>query len=121
MRLEGKHTSEKLAAEFDRMVQLYDIKHEIVRLVIDNASNNLAPFDNIILPGFAKYFDEIQVDEDERQTDSESELNEESNDNFVDQEKQLQIQEVDDTVYQTSIDGTHAEEYLRLPCFIHCS
>ena len=119
-RLEGKHTSEKLAAEFDRIVQLYDIKHKIVRLVTDNASNNLAAFDNIILPGFEEYFDEVQVDEDERQTDSESESNEESNDDFVDQEKQLQIQEIDDTVYQTSIDDTHTEEYLRLPCFIHC-
>ncbi|CAF5151388.1 unnamed protein product, partial [Rotaria magnacalcarata] len=55
-RLEGKHTSDKLAAEFDRIIQLYSLKDKIVRLITDNASNNLAAFDNIILPGFDDYF-----------------------------------------------------------------
>ncbi|CAM4982833.1 unnamed protein product, partial [Rotaria socialis] len=119
-RLEGKHTSEKLATEFDRIIQLYDIKDKIVRLITDNASNNLAAFDNIILPGFEDYFDELQQDEEEKEVDSESESNDELNDDLVDKEKQFQIQDVDDTVYQTSIDDTHADEYLRLPCFIHC-
>ncbi|CAF5134561.1 unnamed protein product, partial [Rotaria socialis] len=80
---------------------------KIVRLITDNASNNLAAFDNIILPGFEDYFDELQQDEEEKDVDSESESNDELNDDLVDKEKQFQIQDVDDTVYQTSIDDTH--------------
>ncbi|CAF4972325.1 unnamed protein product, partial [Rotaria magnacalcarata] len=80
----GKHTSEKLATEFDRIIQLYDIKDKIVRLITDNASNNLAAFGNIILPGFEDYFDELQQDEEEKEVDSESESNDELNDDLVD-------------------------------------
>lgn len=120
-KIDGKNTSEKLATEFDRIIQLYDLKEKIVRLITDNASNNLAAFDKIILPGFEDYFDELQDDEDERESDLESDSNEEVNDEFVEKQKQkeLQIQEVD-TIYQTSIDDIQTQEYLRLPCFVDC-
>ncbi|CAF1335352.1 unnamed protein product [Adineta ricciae] len=51
-RLQGQHTTDKLSTEFDRVVQLYNLNNNIVRLITDNASNNLAAFDNIVLPGF---------------------------------------------------------------------
>ncbi|CAF4553202.1 unnamed protein product [Rotaria sp. Silwood2] len=100
-RLEGKHTSDKLAAEFDRIIQLYKLKDKIVRLITDNASNNLAAFDNIILPGFDDYFDGIIDDS------SESESESESND-----------KETDD--YTPAVDSATEEEFVRLPCFCHC-
>lgn len=61
--LHGKHSGKKIAAEFDRIIQTYDLKDKIVRLVTDNASNNLAAFDDIILPGFEDYFDELENDQ----------------------------------------------------------
>ncbi|CAM4985822.1 unnamed protein product [Rotaria socialis] len=76
-------------------------RHKIVRLITDNASNNLAAFDNIILPGFDDYFDGIIDDS------SESESKSKSND-----------KETDD--YAPAIDSATEEEFLRLPCFCHC-
>jgi uncharacterized protein YaaR (DUF327 family) len=114
-RLEGKHTGDKLSAGFDRVIQLYNLNDKIVRLITDNASNNLAAFDDIVLPGFEDYFNEIIDDE------SESESNDESLDNYApDEEKQLQTHEVDDSIYRTTLNPTAEEEFLRLPCFGHC-
>ncbi|CAF2153412.1 unnamed protein product [Rotaria magnacalcarata] len=120
-RLEGKHTSDKLAAEFDRIIQLYSLKDKIVRLITDNASNNLAAFDNIILPGFDDYFDGIIDDSSE--SESESKSNDKETDDYapaVGEEKQLQTHEADDSIYQTTLDSATEEEFLRLPCFCHC-
>jgi hypothetical protein len=114
-RLEGQHTGDKLAAEFDRVIQLYDLNDKVVRLITDNVSNNRAAFDDIVLPGFEDYFNEILNNE------AESESNDESLDNYtLDEEKQLQTHEVDDTVYQTTLNSTTEEEFLRLRCFGHC-
>ncbi|CAF5128035.1 unnamed protein product, partial [Rotaria sp. Silwood1] len=64
-------TSEKFSAEFDRIIQLYNLNGKIVRLITDNASNNLAAFDDIVLPGFEDYFDEI-IDDESESNDEES-------------------------------------------------
>jgi hypothetical protein len=114
-RLERHHTADKLSAEFDRVIQLYELDNKIVRLITDNAGNNLAAFDNIVLPGFEEYFDEVLDSE------SESESNDEPPDNHAfDQGKEFQIQEVNDSIYQTTLNPTTEDEFLRLPCFCHC-
>jgi hypothetical protein len=113
--LEGHHTGDKLAAEFDRVIQLYNLNDKIVRLITDNASNNLAAFDNIILPGFEDYFNETLDDESE--SDSNDEL---IDDDIHIEDKQLQVHEVDDSVYEATLNPTFEEEFLRLPCFAHC-
>ncbi|CAF4766171.1 unnamed protein product [Rotaria magnacalcarata] len=113
--LEGKHTSEKLSAEFDRIIQLYNLNGKVVRLITDNASNNLAAFNNIILPGFEDYFNEITEDDE-----SGSESNdEESDDCGSNGNKRLEANEVDDSVYQTTLNAPAEEEFMRLPCFSH--
>ncbi|CAM4797086.1 unnamed protein product, partial [Rotaria magnacalcarata] len=92
---------------------------KIVRLITDNASNNLAAFDNIILPGFDDYFDGIIDDSSE----SESKSNDKETDDYapaVGEEKQLQTHEAGDSIYQTTLDSATEEEFLRLPCFCHC-
>jgi hypothetical protein len=119
--LEGHHTGDKLSAEFDRVIQLYNLNDKIVRLITDNASNNLAAFDDIILPGFEHYFNEIVDDEYESESESESDSNDEFIDDYVCvEDKQLHVHEVDDTVYQTTLNPISEEEFLRLPCFAHC-
>ncbi|CAF2212088.1 unnamed protein product [Rotaria magnacalcarata] len=110
-----KHTSEKLSAEFDRIIQLYNLNGKVVRLITDNASNNLAAFNNIILPGFEDYFNEITEDDE-----SGSESNdEESDDCGSNGNKRLEANEVDDSVYQTTLNAPAEEEFMRLPCFSH--
>ena len=117
-RLEGKHTSDKLAEEFDRIIQLYNLKDKVVRLITDNASNNLAAFDNVVLPGFDDYFEEITDDL------SDSESSDKENDDYThvpSEEKQLQMHQTDDSIYHnTLIHSGTGEEHLRLPCFGHC-
>jgi hypothetical protein len=125
--LHGKHSGEKIAAEFDRIIQIYDLKDKIVRLVTDNASNNLAAFDDIILPGFEDYFDELENDQsDAEPTDrdkkkEEEEEEEDDDDEVIPDEKQfLHVLEIDDTVYETTLNAAGDDEYLRIPCFSHC-
>ena len=121
-RLYGKHSGGKLAAEFDRVIQLYDLNDKIVRLVTDNASNNLAAFDNIILPGFEDYFDGLEDKEsDGEEGDGEpSDRENEEDEGDTDGKKHLQTSEIDDSVYQTTLNVAGDDEYLRLPCFAHC-
>lgn len=110
--LEGRHTGDRLAAEFDRVIQLFNLNDKVVRLITDNASNNLAAFDDIILPGFEDYFDDM--------IDDQSGSDEEDDDYTSGDNKQLQTHEVDDTVYKSTLNPTAEEEFLRLPCFSHC-
>lgn len=108
-RLHGKHSGEALAAEFDRVVQLYNLDDKIVRLITDNASINLAAFDDIILPVFEDYFEEFE--DDVSAVEGEGEEDNEENDEGtaeVDGSKHLHTGEVDE------------DEFLRLPCFCHC-
>ncbi|CAM4873448.1 unnamed protein product [Rotaria socialis] len=112
---EAKHVSLTLDIWCDR--------HKIVRLITDNASNNLAAFDNIILPGFDDYFDGIIDDSSESESESKSKSNDKETDDYapaVSEEKQLQTHEADDSIYQTTLDSATEEEFLRLPCFCHC-
>ena len=82
---------------------------KLVRLTTDNASNNLAAFDDIVLPGFEEYFEEFHDNE------SVVEGSEDGDNN-----KHLQRSEVDDSVYQITLNALSEDEFLRLPCFSHC-
>ena len=115
-RLHGNHSGEKLAAEFDRVINLYNLNDKIVRLVTDNASNNLAAFDNIVLPGFEEYFDELEY------TESDDEHSDKDDEDADDGKKHLHLQtnEIDDGVYQITLNAVDQDEFLRLPCFSHC-
>ncbi|CAF3145510.1 unnamed protein product [Rotaria socialis] len=112
--LEGNHAGDKLAAEFDRVIQLYNLNNKIVRLITGNTNNNLAAFDNIVLPGFEDDFDVTTGDQSE--SDSNDEL---SDENAGGNAQQLHACEVDDSVYQATLKPTTEEEFLRLPCFCH--
>ncbi|CAF1478343.1 unnamed protein product, partial [Rotaria sordida] len=114
-RLKGKHSGDKLAAEFDRVIQMYNLKDKLVRIVTDNASNNQAAFDNLVLPGFEEYFNDIDDDQSERETSDED-----SDNNELYENSQLQAEEVDDDIYGTTLNTPAEQEFLRLPCFSHC-
>ncbi|CAF1586300.1 unnamed protein product, partial [Didymodactylos carnosus] len=48
----GRHTAVNILNEFDKVIKHYNIGKKIVRIVTDNASNNLAAFNSYDLPGF---------------------------------------------------------------------
>ena len=90
--------------EFDRVSTAFSIGNKIVRLITDNAANNLSAFSNLIIPGFETYF--VFEDEEEETDDDSHEIN-------------LSITEEhcsNDEDVQNDFDKG---ELLRLPCFIH--
>ena len=98
-RLEGHHTADKLSAEFDRVIQVFDLNNKVVRLITDNASNNLAAVDNLVLRGFEEYLD----------------------DDSFGQTNELRTQEVNDSIYHSTLNPPSEDEFLRLPCFLSLS
>ncbi|CAF1632715.1 unnamed protein product, partial [Didymodactylos carnosus] len=55
-RSKGGHIAINILSEFHKVVKFYELENKLVRIVTDNASNNMAAFDNLILPGFDDYF-----------------------------------------------------------------
>ncbi|CAF1559875.1 unnamed protein product [Rotaria magnacalcarata] len=112
-RLTGKYSGEKLAAEFDRVTQLYNLKDKLVRIITDNANNNQAAFNHLVLPGFDEYFDDSIDDQSELETNDDDTNNDECDKN------RLEIEEVNDDIYGSTLNAPTDQEFLRLPCFIH--
>ena len=69
--LEGKHTADKLVAEIDRAIQLFGLSDKVVRLITDNASCNRSAFDDLVLPGFEEYLEDIIYDQSETESTDE--------------------------------------------------
>jgi hypothetical protein len=60
----GHHTDDNLRRHLDDTTAAFNIADKVVRIVTDNASNNLKAFDLLIMPRFEAYF-EPEDDEDE--------------------------------------------------------
>ncbi len=75
----------------------FNIEDKVVRIVTDNASNNLKAFDELIIPRFEVYF-EPEDDEDEHDDESDE----------AESEEKCEEYHVNDQ-----------DERLRLPCFSH--
>lgn len=69
----------------------------MVRIVTDNASNNLKAFEALVIPGFEVYF-EPEDDDDEHDDDDDAALSEANSE---------------------QADAGDQEERLRIPCFSH--
>lgn len=106
--LSGSHTGDNLLKEYEEITAQYGIEEKVVRLITDNASNNIKAFASLVLPGFEPYFEESpdDVDADNEQYEDEEETEE---------EKERSLHDLDDR-YDFPF-GT--DELLRLPCFTH--
>ena len=62
--LKDRHTAEALLSEFERVIDYYHIEKKLVRLITDNAANNIKAFDEILLPGFDVYFKNDNLNND---------------------------------------------------------
>lgn len=91
--------------EYDRITTTFSITKKVIRLITDNASNNLSAFGGLVIPGFESYF----INEDDAE-ENDDELN----------ETNLSLSEgrcPDDGEIHDEFEKR--EELLRLPCFIH--
>jgi len=88
-----------LRRQLEDTIANFNIEDKVVRIVTDNASNNLKAFDELIIPGFEVYF-EPEDDEDEHYN--------ESDEDEAESEEKCEEYHVNDQ-----------DERLRLPCFSH--
>ncbi|CAF1658082.1 unnamed protein product [Adineta ricciae] len=87
----------------------------------DNARNNLTAFVSIILPGFEDYFDELENEEtDAEQANRDGGTEEGDNEAVLDQKESLRTLEINDSIYESILNLSSDDEYLRIPCFSHC-
>ena len=113
--LKGHHTADVLLAEFEKVINYYHIEKKLVRLITDNASNNLKAFNHILLPGFESYFENDVYDNEEYDlTQHENDDCEEISDDNSDD--QFQLVPLDEEIIQCVSENL---ELLRLPCFAH--
>ncbi|CAF0941124.1 unnamed protein product [Rotaria sordida] len=112
--LKGRHTADVLLAEFEKVINYYRIEKKLVRLITDNAANNIKAFDNILLPGFETYFEnDDRNNDDESLQDNDDDCEEISDDDSNDH---FELVPLADDIVQCLSENL---ELLRLPCFAH--
>ncbi len=100
--LQGSHTANLLLQNYENVISSFGIGTKSVRLVTDNASNNIKAFQHLITPGFENYFED-EDDLDEASVPC-------ANDNYA---------KIFD-IAKTSFDNITANnEFFRIPCFTH--
>lgn len=92
----GQHTGDNLRRHLEDTTAAFNIADKVVRIVTDNASNNLKAFDLLVIPGFEVYF-EPEDDEDDEEDEESEECEEQDGETIT----------------------NDAEERVRIPCFSH--
>ena len=105
----GSHSSDKLLNEYEAIIAQYDIQDKVVRLVTDNASNNVKAFGSLIVPGFETYFKESSDEFTDEENESEDDGDEKSDGEGTN----------GDEIYCDYNKSFENNELLRIPCFIH--
>lgn len=95
----GPHTGENLRRQLEDVMAAFKIEDKVVRIITDNASNNIKAFDELIIPGFESYFEPEEDDDEENDDDKTTNVN------------------VEDEGEQNN--AADHEERLRIPCFSH--
>ncbi|CAF1482350.1 unnamed protein product [Rotaria magnacalcarata] len=120
--LHGSHTANLLLQTYENVISMFDIQTKLVRLVTDNAANNIKAFENLIIPGFEHYFNIEDDDNDEIESDID--LDGFSDDDDAKEESYHQV--IHDNAINIiesikhSFDNVAANsESLRIPCFAH--
>ncbi|CAF0735235.1 unnamed protein product [Adineta steineri] len=124
----GTHSGAVLLKKYEEIINKFDIKSKIVRLITDNAANNINAFQNIVIPGFEKYFIENDDDGiDEYANDSDTNDDEVLSDEYDYPPDQLSTTNLlatsdvaSEDLIQESINRLMENtEIFRIPCFAH--
>lgn len=115
----GSHTANLLLQTYENVISSYGIHDKLVRLVTDNAANNLKAFQDLILPGFENYF---EIEDEDCEGASDVDL-----DGFMEElpdEPIVLSISTDDasilTLIKDSFDNVALNnESFRIPCFAH--
>ncbi|CAF2164772.1 unnamed protein product [Rotaria magnacalcarata] len=75
--LSGSHTGDNLRCQLEGAIANFNIEEKLVRIVTDNASNNLKAFDELVIPGFEVYFEPEDDEHDDETENDEREENDE--------------------------------------------
>ena len=92
----GSHTGENIRCELEAFMAADNIQDKLVRIVTDNASNNIKAFADLVVPGFEVYF-EPEDDDEEASEEDEAQPGQQTEEFSIDEQ----------------------EERLRIPCFAH--
>ena len=115
----GSHTASSLLQTYEDAISMFDIEKKLVRLITDNASNNVKAFQNLIIPGFESYFtcdDDGEEGESDIDPDGFFDDDESDYDGSVTMDDGSNLSES----IKTSFDNiTSCNESLRIPCFAH--
>ena len=121
----GSHTGSLLLQTYEEIIHKFGIKSKVIRLVTDNAANNISAFQNIIVPGFEKYFvDENDVENDESdETNDDGALSDEYEyppDRSFTANLSTAADVLSEDFVQESINRLmEHSEIFRIPCFAH--
>jgi hypothetical protein len=117
--LYGSHTANLLLQNYENVINSFGIETKLVRLVTDNASNNIKAFKNLIIPGFESYFeDEDDLDETGSDIDQDAIENDDLDETYVPRADDNYTKMFD--IAKTSFDNITANnESYRIPCFAH--
>ncbi|CAF3421519.1 unnamed protein product [Rotaria socialis] len=111
----GKHRAPVLLDTYEACISSFSIRGKLVRLITDSASNNIAAFSGLIIPGFECYFQ--RDDDDELYSDWYNDGEQtESDDAKIDNNVPLDVQDV---VKQFLDSIAIDDESFRLPCYAH--
>ncbi|CAF3089987.1 unnamed protein product [Rotaria socialis] len=118
--LHGSHSANLLLQTYENVVSMFDTQTKLVRLVTDNAANNIKAFENLIIPGFEHYFD----NEDNDEAESDVDLDGYSDDDDDGDKSYNQVINNNETHIIESIkysfdNVTANSDALRIPCFAH--
>ncbi|CAF1441196.1 unnamed protein product [Rotaria sordida] len=121
--LQGSHTSQNLFEHYDLIINEFQIKNKLCRIVTDNASNNIKAFEDLIIPGFESYFSDYDDDNDGNNNLSENHGNDSdmSDDDCYDSPATSNSIPMQDTlnIFKDSLDNLASKSELRIPCFAH--
>ncbi|CAF4615388.1 unnamed protein product [Rotaria socialis] len=111
----GKNRAPVLLDTYEACISSFSIRGKLVRLITDSASNNIAAFSGLIIPGFECYFQ--RDDDDELYSDWYNDGEQtESDDAKIDNNVPLDVQDV---VKQFLDPIAVDDESFRLPCYAH--
>ena len=120
--MNGSHTGSVLLRSYENVINMLNLQTKLVRLVTDNAANNLKAFENFLILGFEHYFDHENIDENEAGSDADLDVFNDEDDNensFTQVIHNNDDMNVIESTKQSFDNIAIHRDFLRIRCFAH--